>query len=327
MDYKREPYSFDAGSLGHRQRKDGLCVSTSMQAFFSISSHHSYAIIQTQRIWPGDSATNVIVRKDYVSDLEQRVTSLEHNLQRLNDVFKGYLSPCTNDNHTNNTNNALITNHGNSPARQPNIEHSITVASPRSSAPHTKGTGTETCATGLEEPHDEDASTNGMGMTFIEEKTSVFHATPAAPLSTLERALALGEGIVTSVSQAQKLTGLSTPLELSLTALPSVEEAAASHSRSLLRKAENILLKLDHENNLVLSCLEYIRRLARMCSVREVGPALVDNRSEPASSLNAVTDTSLSTSGSADTMSFSVDDMDSFQLFASEIFDPSVIEG
>lgn len=59
----------------------------------------------------------------------------------------------------------------------------------------------------------------------------------------------------------------------------------------------------------------------------EVGPAQVDKRSEAASSLNAVTDTSLSASGSADTMNFSVDDMDSFQLFASEMFDPSVIEG
>jgi hypothetical protein len=124
-----------------------------------------------------------------------------------------------------------------------------------------------------------------------------------------------------------------------------VDEAAASHSKTLLRKAENVFLKLDHENNLVLSCLEYIRRLARMCSVKgelfapqafesvnvlmkrlEAGLPLVDNRSEPASSLNAVTDASLSTSGSADTMSFSVDDMDSFQLF-SEMFDPSVIEG
>lgn len=47
-----------------------------------------------------------------------------------------------------------------------------------------------------------------------------------------------------------------------------VDEAAASHSKSLLRKAENVFLKLDHENNLVLSCLEYIRRLARMCSAK-----------------------------------------------------------
>ncbi|KIL88218.1 transcription factor [Fusarium avenaceum] len=677
---------------------------------------------------PGDSATNVIVRKDYVSDLEQRVTSVEHNLQRLNDVLKGHLSPCTNNNHTN-------TNNGASPAHQPHIAHSITVASPRS-APHTKDTGAETCATGLEEPHDEDASTNGMAMTFIEEKTSAFYgeasninftqllfravatvhqATPAAASSTIEKASALGEGVVASLSQAQNIGGLSTPLELSPTALPSVEEmdslldiyfetagvvfpfihqetmrktysecrlngftrarrtwlgtlnmifafassfdrgdaasakkrfersnvfykraialcgelskrvisleivhylilvvlhcqgtqrsvqawnnhglvirsamalglhsdssgkgldpiqqeyrrrtwvviycldkvlstafgrpasipdeqavrgnsvfglspsspngqagvdlpgdflavsfklyqvmskslisqyganldhadadhdemaplkasgelrkqlrlwaaslpphlqlcepgdeflarhtqenrlrviltlryhnlgilihkpllsatirhlfagesgtgpspsymihlvmaeahecirsaeltidiahsvisadptsknnlgawfftlyyvftaslviiglllwaqhgqgsqgvvdeAAASHAKSLLRKAENIFLKLDHENNLVLSCLEYIRRLARMCSAKEVGPAQVDKRSEAASSLNAVTDTSLSASGSADTMNFSVDDMDSFQLFASEMFDPS----
>lgn len=82
-------------------------------------------------------------------------------------------------------------------------------------------------------------------MTFIEEKTSAFYgeasninftqllfravatvhqATPAAASSTIERASALGEGVVASLSQAQNIGGLSTPLELSPTALPSVEE-------------------------------------------------------------------------------------------------------
>lgn len=47
-----------------------------------------------------------------------------------------------------------------------------------------------------------------------------------------------------------------------------VDEVAVNHCKSLLSKAEEIFLKLDHENSLVLSCLEYIRRLARMCSLK-----------------------------------------------------------
>lgn len=47
-----------------------------------------------------------------------------------------------------------------------------------------------------------------------------------------------------------------------------MDEAAVTHSKILLGKAETIFHELDDENSLVLSCLEYIRRLARMCGVK-----------------------------------------------------------
>jgi hypothetical protein len=46
------------------------------------------------------------------------------------------------------------------------------------------------------------------------------------------------------------------------------DEAAIHHARSLLDKTEIVFHKLDHENNLVLNCLEYIRKLARMCTFK-----------------------------------------------------------
>nr|AMB48861.1 Zn(II)2Cys6 transcription factor [Fusarium camptoceras] len=184
---------------------------------------------------PGDSTTNVIVRKDYVSDLEQRVTSVEQNLQRLNDVLKGHLSPCTNSNR----------NHHDSPCHEPDNRPSTPAALPRSNA-RGKSTANETCATGLEEPQDEDANTNGMAMTFVEEKTSAFYgeasninftqlllravaavhgATPLAT-STLNQSSIPGDGIIAHMSQNQQeifISGLATP-ESSPTALPSVQE-------------------------------------------------------------------------------------------------------
>jgi DNA-binding FrmR family transcriptional regulator len=41
----------------------------------------------------------VIVRKDYMSDLQNRIAVMERSLQRLNDVLKGHLTPCV-DNHS-----------------------------------------------------------------------------------------------------------------------------------------------------------------------------------------------------------------------------------
>lgn len=51
-----------------------------------------------------------------------------------------------------------------------------------------------------------------------------------------------------------------------------VDEAAVRHSTALLGKAETIFRQLDHENSLVLSCLEYIRRLARVCGIQGRSP-------------------------------------------------------
>ncbi|KAL4731015.1 Transcription factor FBD3 [Fusarium chlamydosporum] len=110
-----------------------------------------------------------------------------------------------------------------------------------------KGPANETCATGLEEPHDEDANTNGMAMTFVEEKTSAFYgeasninftqllvwaiasvygAASVAP-SGPNQSSALKDGIITEMSQDQHDSlagGWSTSLDSSPTALPSVEE-------------------------------------------------------------------------------------------------------
>ncbi|KAH8651269.1 C6 transcription factor [Xylariales sp. PMI_506] len=172
---------------------------------------------------PSESATNVIVPKDYVSDLEQRVTSVEHTLQRLSDVLKGHLSPC-----------------GNNSSCTTSIVQAF--ASPAATIQE-KGTR----VTGLEEPQDEDASTNGMAMTFVEEQSSAFfgessniqftqlllqgiaavhRSSPAAP-SALGRDSALGESIVASIPQSQSypvLLASTSPLDSSPTALPPIEE-------------------------------------------------------------------------------------------------------
>ncbi|GKZ36707.1 hypothetical protein AbraIFM66950_007882, partial [Aspergillus brasiliensis] len=171
---------------------------------------------------PSESATNIIVRKGYVSDLEQRLASVEHKLERLNDVLRGHLSPCPT--------NYACRPASSTPAREPVVTRAK-----------------ETNATGLEEPQDEDASTNGMAMTFIEEQSSAFfgessninftqlllrgiaavHRASPAVTSAIDKDSALRETIVASVSQghsynpaAASLTHLDSPP----TALPSVEE-------------------------------------------------------------------------------------------------------
>jgi hypothetical protein len=80
-----------------------------------------------------------------MSDLDQRVSTVEQAVQRLNYVLEGHLTACGGGS----SNNAH-----NQPADQAR-----------------DGLGR---ATGLEEPQDEDATTNGMAMTFIEEHTSAF---------------------------------------------------------------------------------------------------------------------------------------------------------
>ncbi|KAK6819309.1 hypothetical protein RU639_008038 [Aspergillus parasiticus] len=170
---------------------------------------------------PSESVTNVIVRKGYVSDLEQRVTSLEHKLQRLNDAFRGHLSPCPS-----------------------NYPWHATSSLP---APGAATRARETHATGLEEPQDEDASTNGMAMTFVEEQSSAFfgessninftqlllrgiaaaHQPSPAVASAGDKDYALRENIIASVSQGQPYHPVAAPsnhLDSSPTTLPSVEE-------------------------------------------------------------------------------------------------------
>lgn len=171
---------------------------------------------------PGESAANVIVRKDFVSDLEQRVTYVEHRLQRLNDLFKGHLSPCASSG---------------PPRPTEGVLHAASVAPARSREMH---------ATGLEEPQDEDASTNGMAMIFVEEKSSAFfgessnvnftqlilrgiagmHQSSLGMTSALNRDLDSGEKRLSSLpgSQVVHSHAASSALDSPPTTLPSVEE-------------------------------------------------------------------------------------------------------
>lgn len=159
-----------------------------------------------------------------MSDLEARMSFVEDKLQRLNDVLRGHLSPCR----------------SNSPWPP------TTISQPAAAAPGATVSSRGTRATGLEEPQDEDASTNGMAMIFVEEQSSAFfgessninftqlllrgiaavHQPSPAVTSALERDSALGESIIAGVSQSHPFhpVPLSSHQDTSPTTLPSVEE-------------------------------------------------------------------------------------------------------
>lgn len=104
---------------------------------------------------------------------------------------------------------------------------------------------------GLEEPHDEDASTNGMAMSFVEEHTAAFfgessnihftqlllravaavHRAPPAMPTLMEKELNVRESNIASLphhlNQPHQITGSSTPTNSSITALPPTEEMDA----------------------------------------------------------------------------------------------------
>ncbi|GAM87945.1 hypothetical protein ANO11243_059730 [Dothideomycetidae sp. 11243] len=78
---------------------------------------------------------------EYISDLEQRTKANEKKLMQLDRLLKNHLSECTD------------------------------VRRPADPTPSTQVMQ----ANELEEPWDEDATTNGMAMTFLEERTSAFY--------------------------------------------------------------------------------------------------------------------------------------------------------
>ncbi|EXJ83629.1 hypothetical protein A1O1_07253 [Capronia coronata CBS 617.96] len=102
---------------------------------------------------PTDSAANVLVRKEYLSDLENRVAANERGVQRLDKLLKGHLSKC-----------AESAVDGAMRPSQPSAASGATL--PPEESPYR--------ANVLEEPRDEDATTNGMAMTFTEERTSAY---------------------------------------------------------------------------------------------------------------------------------------------------------
>ncbi|KAE8341972.1 hypothetical protein BDV24DRAFT_150761 [Aspergillus arachidicola] len=103
------------------------------------------------------------------------------------------------------------------------------------------------------------------------------------------------------------------------------DEAAVKDSKILLCKTEAIFHELDYENSLVLSCLEYIRRLARLCGVK-AAPNPSESRSGTGSALDPVVFSSESTFDPA-TVFHNGENMEAFQLFSPEMFDPCIFEG
>ncbi|KAJ4138460.1 hypothetical protein NW768_002294 [Fusarium equiseti] len=99
---------------------------------------------------PGESTANVIVRKEYMSDMDTRLSNLEQLYQRLNYVLEGHVSAC------------------NAPG---DAQYRLSNPSPRTEEQPNAILPRATC---LEEPQVEDATANGMAMTFIEEHTSAF---------------------------------------------------------------------------------------------------------------------------------------------------------
>ncbi|KAK5045067.1 hypothetical protein LTR84_010215 [Exophiala bonariae] len=173
-------------------------------------------------------APNVLVRKEYLADLENRVAANERGVQRLDRLFKCHLSNC--------------------------VESTIDVATRQSH----RSVGSEAVlppeespyrANVLEEPLDEDATVNnGMAMTFTEERTSAyfgessnlhftrvllrattaFHQFPSSSSTqmTVDKDSILVESNMERLSQFQTSppAAVSNLPESELTALPSEEE-------------------------------------------------------------------------------------------------------
>lgn len=118
---------------------------------------------------------------------------------------------------------------------------------------------------------------------------------------------------------------------------------AVNHAKALLEKAEFIFQRLDRENNLIANCLEYIRRFVRMCNFKgrclldpynvehyaDVVPGTVasgheSRRSDANTSMDGTWTDGF---GSAGPISLNSEDMEAFQLFSAEMFDPIMFEG
>lgn len=119
---------------------------------------------------------------------------------------------------------------------------------------------------------------------------------------------------------------------------------AVNHAKSLLDKAETIFQRLDRENNLVSKCLEYIRKFVRMCNFKGrclskprdnaeqyahvVSGTVASGHESRRSDVNTTMDGSWTDGfGSTGPMSLNSEDMEAFQLFSAEMFDPIMFEG
>ena len=168
------------------------------------------------------------MRKEYLSDLENRVAANERGVQRLDRLLKCHLSNCAEGTVDGTT-------------RQPLRSAGSEATMPPEESPYR--------ANVLEEPRDEDAAmNNGMAMTFTEERTSAyfgessnlhftrvllrataaFHQAPSASISQIpvDKESILVESNMERLSQFQSspLATVANVPESALTALPSTEE-------------------------------------------------------------------------------------------------------
>ena len=100
---------------------------------------------------PSEFSANIIVHKGYVFDLEQRVKRVEQALQRQEDLLTGHLSACS-------------TERRRGYGQPPDAPSTAVEASD----------GIRLDASGLEDPEAEDARTDGLAITFVNEQTSAF---------------------------------------------------------------------------------------------------------------------------------------------------------
>ncbi|KAJ3498328.1 hypothetical protein NLG97_g1208 [Lecanicillium saksenae] len=102
-----------------------------------------------------DSTTNIIVRKDYVSDLEQRLKKVEHLLQRHDDLLTGHLSTCA-------------------PVEE-TYAHLHKVSLPSREAHPNDGIEIDASVIDSEESESEtEARTDGLAITFVDERAAAY---------------------------------------------------------------------------------------------------------------------------------------------------------
>lgn len=103
---------------------------------------------------PSESSTNVIVRKEYVSDLTNRLAKVERLLQRHDDLLNGYFSACA--------------NLGIAPSAPGSVSHPFFTFGNRADD------NLDLHASALEEPGTEESRTDGLAIIFVEENTSMY---------------------------------------------------------------------------------------------------------------------------------------------------------
>ncbi|KAL7904135.1 C6 transcription factor [Trichoderma velutinum] len=104
---------------------------------------------------PSDSSTNVLVRKEYVSCLEQRLKDVERALQRHEDLLTGHLFSCSTTLETGST--------------------ALSGDRPSFSTARQAGDGIQLDTPNVEDPGTDEAKTDGLAMIFVDEQTPTFY--------------------------------------------------------------------------------------------------------------------------------------------------------